>query len=476
MGPVFPSAVHGGSQRTLRDVALHLGAAGHVCHIYCPRRADNAEPFILGPNVTVLPVLRFKETYPEPYYAPPYQLRDVINTLRRALDAADAFYIHDGELLYHFLYDEVPTTVAFQDFVYPDTLAGALSFRRDRLVVTSDYVRRCVLAVFGEFTRIDSADLRVIPNGFDLDEFRAVSSTALRQSLGLRPDDIPILYPHRPDPRKGLHEAIQAVSLAADRLGEPTRGRLKLLFPRWMDSDIVGEGDHIYQSIYAQARAAAEACGISEALVIHDWMPAERMAAYYSLGVATLCIGNFIEAFGNVSVESELCGTPAIVSRVAAQREVLPRSLCSKVDFGDVSAAAELIAEYVDGRPARTDEVRKFVQEAYPRAVTVDRYAEAITTCAVRAGLPGERPSRLSMSDLLGIPPWCAALERGYYNDYAYRYTEDSRLLSLARRGDWPMRVGGVIERGISFDEVENWFSEGWIVRVAGTAESSHVR
>jgi hypothetical protein len=249
-----------------------------------------------------------------------------------------------------------------------------------------------------------------------------------------------------------------------------------LLVPRWMDSDLVGEGDHIYQSIYGEARATAQGCGISEALVIHEWMPTARMAEYYSLGVATLCIGNFIEAFGNVSVESELCGTPAVVSRVAAQREVLPGSLCSKVDFGDVSATAELIAEYVKGRPARTDEVRKFVQETYPRAVTLDRYAEAITSCTVRAGLREEKPSRLSENDLMGIPPWCVALEKGYYNDYAYGYAEDPRLLSLARSGDWPMRVDGLIERGIRLDEVENWFADGWVVRIAGRGEVPHAR
>ncbi len=468
MGPVFPKAVHGGSQRTLRDVALHLGVAGHVCSIYCTRRTDNAEPFDLGPNVRVLPVLGFKETYPEPYFAPPYRLRDIIKTLKDALALADVFYIHDGELLYHFLYDEVPTTVAFQDFVYPDTLAGALSFRRDRLVVTSEYVRRCVFTVFREFTHIETADLRVIPNGLDLNEFRAVSSTSLRRSLGLTPDDIPILYPHRPDPKKGLHDAIRAISLAADHLGERTRGRLKLLVPRWMDSDIVSAGDHIYQSIYDEAHVAARAYGISENLVIHDWMPIERMAEYYSLGVATLCIGNFIEAFGNVSVESELCGTPAVVSRVAAQREILPDSLCSKIDFGDVLATAELIVEYVNGKPARTEEVREFVHKTYPYSVTVDRYAEAITSCTVRARLQDKEPSPLSENDLLDLPPWCAVLERGYYNDYAYQYSTDQRLLSLVTSGGWPMRVGSLIERGIKLKQVEHWFADGWVVRIAG--------
>lgn len=472
MGPVFREAVHGGSQGTLRDVALHLGALGHDCKIFCTRRQDNAVPFSLGPNVNVHPILAFKETYPEPYYAPPYQLRDVVTTLQDALDDADAFYVHDAELLYHFIYEAVPTTIAFQDFVYPDTLAGALSFRRDRLLVTSDYVRRCVATTFSEFRDMEPADVRVVPNGFDSAVFRSVPSGALRRELGLRPDDLAVLYPHRPDPRKGLRDAIDALALAADGLPDALRPRLKLLVPRWMDSAIQKDGDHIYQTIYSEAEELARERGIAGALRVHDWIATRRMPEYYSLGVVTLCIGSFIEAFGNVSVESELCGTPAIVSRVAAQREVLPDDLCSKIDVGDIATAAELIRGHIMESSARTTEIRSYVEEAYPLSRTLAGYADAITTNVLRLPLAAKRLRPISAGDAVMCPPWCASLERGYYNDYAYGYATDQSLISLIRSGRRHIPVDEILVQGIQIEALRAWVGGGWLARASLVAET----
>ncbi len=61
----------------------------------------------------------------------------------------------------------------------------------------------------------------------------------------------------------------------------------------------------------------------------------------------TLCLGNIVEAFGNVAYESLACGTPCVVSRTGVHRTLLPDGLIDKVNYGDIQAAAEKIVEII---------------------------------------------------------------------------------------------------------------------------------
>lgn len=466
MGPVFQETVHGGSQKTLRDLALYLGENGHTCKLYCTQRSDNFLPFQLSKNVHVFPILKFKETYPEPYYSAPYNLRNVINTLKGAISESDVFYIHDAELLYHFVYEDVPTVVAFQDFVYPDTLAGCMSYRRDRLIVTSEYVRRSVLAVFNEFCALDLTQVGLIPNGFDCEVFRRRPAEILRKNLGLPSDVLALLYPHRPDPRKGIFECIEVLVRLRELLPTGVFERVRLLIPRWMDTEVAKDQGHIYQNLYSNIVVRAEELGIAEHLVVHDWMPINRMPEYYSLGSATLCIGNFIEAFGNVSVESELCGTPAIVSRVGAQRTVLPDNLTCKVDYGDLQTAAEKIAAILLGQPNNCEDVRNYVRTQYDLSTTLSAYMETIAGCRLEKRIMERRPQPLQRHDALAVPPWCALLRRGYYNDYEYGYVENDRLAAVARSlSVIPRTIADLVGTGFPETELYDWFWAGHLIR-----------
>src|SRR5690606_17660719 len=52
--------------------------------------------------------------------------------------------------------------------------------------------------------------------------------------------------------------------------------------------------------------------GLSNNVIFHKWIPHNRMPEYYSICKVILCIGDFLEAFSNVTVEALLCGTPVI--------------------------------------------------------------------------------------------------------------------------------------------------------------------
>lgn len=463
MGPVFPSHVHGGSQKTLAAVVRQLASDGFRVSVYCTRRDDNHQAFALHPNATVHPVLRFKQTYPEPYYAAPYHLGEVVSVLARAAADHDRFYVHDGELLYHFIYDEVPTVVSFQDFVYPDTLAGALSFRRDHLLLSSPYVQSCVEQVFRHFRPLPAGRVSHVPNGFDVDVLCPRDPSALRTELGLAPDALAVLFPHRPDPRKGIWESLRVLLRALDSLPESVADRIRLLVPVWVDSNVAESSEHVYQGLYGEIAAAAAQAGRPNLVHFHPWLPVARMPEYYSLGSVTLCIGSFVEAFGNVSVESQLCGTPAVVARVGAQRTVLPESLVAKIDYDDEKTAADFLVQVLTGQMTLPGEdFRDYVRATYSEAAMVEGYARVILGAERTAPLPavgatGGLPARVE------VPAWCALLESGYYNDYEYGYSTDLRLHHIAGlAADGPVdiaRLGDLADPR----QIASWISNGYL-------------
>lgn len=465
LGPLFPHHAHGGSERTLQTVLTYLGSLGHQCTAYCTRRDDNSGPFYLGPNVQVKPVLRFKQIFPEPYYTAPYNLTNIILTLSEAIETHDVLYIHEGELSFHFLYANIPTIIAFQDFVYPDTLANAFSFSRDRLVVNSKYVGRCVESVFSSFRPLNSNTLSVIPNGFDTNWFKPQNPQRLSAKLGLAEESIPILYPHRPDPRKGIYESIAAIHALKSLIPHDIFKRIKLLIPIWMDSEIAPNNPHIYQTIYKEITAYARDIGLNDLIHFHDWLPIQDMPEYYSLGKATLCIGNFIEAFGNVSVESELCGTPAILSRVAAQRYILPEELVSKVNYKDIDAVAHILKEILLNARNNHKDVQNYVETYYSQKQMTKGYANTILNAKLSQPLPEIYKFHWSSNDLISIPPWCSITSSGYYNDYHYDYIQEQALLSLIPLLNETQKVGDLLRVGRSENQIKGWVQDGFLLR-----------
>src|SRR3989339_1880244 len=117
--------VHGGSKKILRDVAVYLGKSNNV-QILCNRRRDNKDTFMLGENVTVKPILQFKETFPEAYNAPPYKLAFSREIIKNHVTKSDVVYMHDAGILFHDIFDDVPLVISPRDFLYPETLLGVL--------------------------------------------------------------------------------------------------------------------------------------------------------------------------------------------------------------------------------------------------------------------------------------------------------------------------------------------------------------
>ena len=110
-----------------------------------------------------------------------------------------------------------------------------------------------------------------------------------------------------------------------------------MLVPRWLDAE-TEPGNRDY---FDKLHSAIAAAGLTENFVFHEWISEALIAEYYSLADVTMCIGSCVETFGNSPFESLGCGTPAILSRVATYRDLLPDEHVDRVDYGDIDAAAE---------------------------------------------------------------------------------------------------------------------------------------
>ncbi len=460
--PFFPQRVTGGAQKILGDVARYLGQVGHRVRILSPARPECDRPFALGEGVEVLPLLPVQR-FPEVCATAPYNLTHLILDTQRILASADVLYILDAVLPFAFLYRDLATVQSFHNFSYSDTLANGLSFRRDRLLLNSDYVRGCVIDTMSPFCPAIADRITVVPNGFDLDVLRPVDAQPLAARLGLPEDAIPVLYPHRPDPRKGIYEAIDAVAMLRQRWGGKG-DRLRLLIPEWSDGAAENDSD-----TYAQIRRYARDRDAAHLLLIHPWITVAEMPAYYSLGRVSLCLGTVPETFGNVPLESIACGTPAIVARVAAYRTTLPESLVAKVDPGDVIGAANALDGLLSDPPDPAI-ARRYVAEHYSHKQMVRGYEQVLTQTHPLAPLPDCPPTPWHPSDRLAVPTWCYRGDRGYYNDYHYGYVRDPALRQLLDRTDLdaqtPITVEEAEEGGLlTYAELDGLVRSGALVR-----------
>jgi glycosyltransferase involved in cell wall biosynthesis len=146
----------------------------------------------------------------------------------------------------------------------------------------------------------DVADcIAVIPNGVDLDEFRAEPEDRehARRRLGLEATDLIALFVGSEWERKGLRLAIQALSGA----------------PRWQ-LQVVGDGD---EAGYAEL---ARRLGVSDRVRFAPKTP--RVAPFYAAADAFV-LPTAYETFSLVTFEAAAAGLPLLVTRVSGVEEIL---------------------------------------------------------------------------------------------------------------------------------------------------------
>ncbi|OKH17976.1 glycosyltransferase [[Limnothrix rosea] IAM M-220] len=460
--PFFPKHTTGGAQQSLGKVVRYLGQLGHRVRILSSARANCHEPFTLAEGVEVLPILPVQH-FPEICNTTPYNLTHLILDTQEILATADVLYILDAVLPFHFLYEKIPTVISFRNFIYSDTLGNGLNFRRDHLLLNSNYMRDCAVDTMSIFCPQITERMTVIPNGFDLDLLQPVDPQPLARRFGIPDDVIPLLYPHRPDPRKGIYNVLDVLALYRQRHGKQG-DRLRLLIPKWHDGASENDSD-TYDLIlpYAQER------GIDDLLIFHPWLESKDLPAYFSLGRVTFCLGTFPETFGNVHMESLACGTPPILTRVAAYRSSLPESIVAKVDPGDADAAVDALERLLQD-PPDPDIGRQYIREHYNQQQMVEDHDTVLTQTRCLKPLPERAAPPWHAADRLAVPAWCYRGTQGYYNDYLDGYVQNEVLQQLLQCSNLDSQHSLTVEQaesasGLSRQQLDSLVRAGLLVR-----------
>ncbi|MBG0788273.1 MAG: glycosyltransferase family 4 protein [Anaerolineaceae bacterium] len=458
INPLFHNKVTGGASKHLYHIARHLGNMGHQVEIVCAQSVDPQEPFTWSEHVHVYPVLPFHLPFPQPYAVSGPDLVRIIEILTDFLVDADRFYIHDGELLIPDVYQHIPTVVSLRDNIYPESVLGSFIGRYDELICVSPYSASVVRGTVGRFYPELDLRLHQVNNGIDFEMFHPVDATKLATELGVNPNEqVILLHPHRPEPGKGLPETIRVVETLVHRFGIHN---LKVLIPEWIGS-MVSQGEATFYGEMIQLMVDLD---VRDHFVFVPWIPAARMPELYSLGQVTLCLGNIVEAFGNVAYESLACGTPSVVSRTGVHRTLLPDELIDKVDYGDIQAAAGKIVEIIQSGGQVEAETTTFIQTYLDFDRQVEQYAQIITTAEKREPMPFSK-YRPNASTPYQLAPWCYLDHDRIYHDFRGQFEPAEDIAEVFKGMEW-ISAAYAEMKGFSEAQWQDWIDKTYLIPV----------
>jgi glycosyltransferase involved in cell wall biosynthesis len=430
INPVFPRRVTGGASKHLYQIARYLGFQGHNVEIICAKPEEPLEPFRWVDRVRVSPILPFHLPFPQPYAISGGALALIVQRVANALKDADRFYIHDGEFLLQDVYKEIPTIISLRDNIYPESVLGSFIGKYDALICVSPYSAEVVRASVGQFYPELEQRLHAVNNGIDFEIFKPVDPMPLARELGLDPTNQTILlHPHRPEPGKGLPESIAVV----DRLvKEEGISNLVVLVPEWIDSMVSNDES----SFYRQMVKLMNDLDIRDHFKFMPWFPAARMPELYSLGRATLCLGNIVEAFGNVAYESLACGTPSVVARVGVHRTLLPDDLIDKVDYGDVTGTVDRLKNILESQHQVSTETLDYLHQNLDYQRQMEGVSNIITTARKKNPMSFE-PLDTSLDRKYRLAPWCYFKGDRIFHDFKGEFVSAQALRDLLYDREW---------------------------------------
>ncbi len=458
INPVFQEKVTGGASKHLYQIARYLGSQGHDVEILCAQPEEPLEPFSWDDRVTVKPILPFHLPFPQPYAISGGELALIVQRVGDALIDADRFYIHDGEFLLPDVYKNIPTIISLRDNIYPESVLGSFIGKYDDLISVSSYSAEVVLASVGQFYSELKNRLHQVNNGIDFAMFKHVDPMPMAKELGLDPvSQTILLHPHRPEPGKGLPETIAVAERMVHHQGFSD---LVVLVPDWIGSMI----STVESSFYSQMMELMEDLGVRENFKFIPWVHAARMPELFSLGQATLCLGNIVEAFGNVAYESLACETPSIVAKVGVHRTLLPENMIDKVDYGDLSGAVEALLNILESGRRVSPETLDHLYRNLDYKRQMEMYCNIITSASKK------KPMTFTLADTspdqkYQLAPWCYFRGDQIFHDFHGQFSSEAVLQKLLVGRDW-ITENQADEVGITGEVWQNWINNTFIVPV----------
>ena len=178
--------------------------------------------------------------------------------------------------------------------------------RADRLVAATPLERAQMTWLYGA----DPANIRVIPCGVDLKQFKPIVPKEARDRLGLASDHQMILFVGRIEPLKGIDTLLRAMALLVRN--DPNLQEQACV--AIIGGDPAGGSATAGKEMERLKRLRTD-LGISDLVVFLGAQDQDALNVYYS-AAEILIMPSHYESFGMVALEAMACGTPVIASKV----------------------------------------------------------------------------------------------------------------------------------------------------------------
>lgn len=348
----------GGVQVHVRQLARRLEERGHRVIVLAPSRQSSPEPFVAGVGH---PVRVPYNGSVAPICASPRSSRVVRRVL--AEFRPDVVHVHEpltpSTGMFAARWSRAPVVATFHAYADRAALFSAVApvlrrtWRRlDVRVAVSEAARQFVTRRFPE------GDVRIIPNGVEVDLF-----------VKAEPADLPpgrrILFVNRLERRKGFSVMVEAFRrLAAE---EP-------------EALLVVAGDGSERTAVRSLPAGVRDRVIMLGNVPHDFLP-----PYHAASEVFCAPARSRESFGIVLVEAMAAGLPVIASDIPGYREVVRDGvdgiLVPPEDPAALTAAVQRLLEHADAAKHLADagraQAERFSWDVVTREVEA-AYEEAV--------------------------------------------------------------------------------------------------
>lgn len=189
-----------------------------------------------------------------------------------------------------------------------------LMSRADVLVATSPHEAQDFADWYGH----DNRNTTVVPCGLDPALFQCRGRQEARQELQLPQAKRIALYVGRLDPRKGLETLMFAYRKLLFELGKKADDTLLVIVGGKLEPEACDEELRMFREMAATLQIP-EWNGTKGNIHFAGCHPQPVVAQYYSAADFTI-VPSYYEPFGMVAIETQACGTPAIVSSVGGLR------------------------------------------------------------------------------------------------------------------------------------------------------------
>jgi glycosyltransferase involved in cell wall biosynthesis len=161
---------------------------------------------------------------------------------------------------------------------------------------------------------VDPDKIRVTNNGVLADDFYPPDpavTEAVRQRLGLGPDDLPVLLIARVDPRKGQSQLIEAAPEIIRRVKEANGKKVKLLFVAWVESPFA-----------RTLEARVDELGIRESVIYHPPVLNSDIPPYFWISAA-YSLSSSYDIFPILMLEAMASSLPIVATKNGGPSEIL---------------------------------------------------------------------------------------------------------------------------------------------------------